>query len=220
VDCDRIARWYRWIEYVGFGRALERRREAFLSDVSDARRVLALGDGDGRALAALLAAAPHACVDNIDLSARMLELARTRAGTDHVAYRQQDARTGLLPEAEYDLIVTHFFLDCFDETDLGPLIAGLARAATPQARWLISEFRGNGWLVRALYLFFRIATGLRTRRLVDHHPLLKRHGFRLLRHEDTWRGLLASELWAMESRPPNMYTGSPYANPHGSETAA
>jgi len=199
VNCNRIARWYRWVEYAGFGRTLERRREAFLGDVSDARRVLVLGDGDGRALAALLVAVPQACVDYIDVSARMLELARTRAGTKHVNYRCEDARTTPLPSAEYDLIVTHFFLDCFDETDLEPLIARLSEAATPQARWLISEFRGNGWLVRTLYMFFRIATGLHTRRLVDHHPLLKRHGFRLMRHEDAWRGLLASELWVRES---------------------
>jgi SAM-dependent methyltransferase len=195
VNCDRIARWYRWFEYAGFGPALERRRQAFLSDVADARRVLALGDGDGRALVALLAAAPHACIDYIDLSARMLELARARAGTKRVSYRNEDARTAPLPAAEYDLIVTHFFLDGFDETDLEPLIARLASAVTSKARWLISEFRGNGWLVRALYFFFRVTTGLRTRRLVDHHPLLKRHGFRLVRHEDAWRGLLASELW-------------------------
>jgi SAM-dependent methyltransferase len=199
VNCDRIARWYRWFEYAGFGRALERRRRAFLNDLSGARRVLALGDGDGRALAALLAAAPSARVDYIDISARMLELARARAGATRVAYRNEDARTTLLPAAEYDVIVTHFFLDCFDETELDPLIARLAGAATPQARWLISEFRGNGWLVRALYFFFRIATGLRTRRLVDHHPLMERHGFRLMRHEDAYRGILASELWVSDA---------------------
>jgi SAM-dependent methyltransferase len=205
MNCDRIAPWYRWFEYAGFGRGLERRREAFLNDVADARRVLALGDGDGRALAALLAAAPHACVDYIDVSARMLELARARAGAKHVNYRREDARIARLPTAEYDLIVTHFFLDCFDETDLAPLIARLADAAAPRARWLISEFRGNGWLVRVLYFFFRLATGLRTRRLVDHHLLLQRHGFRLVRHEDAWRGLLASELWVSDAvRTPNV----------------
>lgn len=195
MNCDRIARWYRWLEYAGFGRALERRREGLLSDVCGARRVLALGDGDGRALAALLAAAPRACVDYIDVSAQMLELARARAGTKRVHYRCEDARTSPLPEAEYDLIVTHFFLDCFDENDFEPLIARLSNAAAPRCRWLLSEFRGNGWLVRALYLLFRIATGLRTRRLLDHHPVLQRHGFRLARHQNAWRGILASELW-------------------------
>jgi len=199
VNCDRIARWYRWLEYAGFGRALERRREAFLNEVAGARRVLAVGDGDGRALAALLAAAPLARVDYIDRSAKMLELARARAGTQQVVYRNDEARTAPLPAAEYDLIVTHFFLDCFDETDLEPLIARLAGAAAPRARWLISEFRGNGWLVRALYFCFGVATGLRTRRLVDHHPLLKRNGFRLTRQEHAWRRLLASELWVSDA---------------------
>jgi SAM-dependent methyltransferase len=205
VNCDYIARWYRWFEYAGFGRALERRREAFLNDVSDARRGLALGDGDGRALSALLAAAPYACIDYIDVSAQMLELARAKAGTEHVNYRCEDARIAPLPEAEYDLIVTHFFLDCFDELDLEPLIARLSHAAAPRSRWLISEFRGNGWLVRALYFFFRLTTGLSTQRLVDHHPLLKRHGFCLVACEDAWHGLVASELWVCDAaKSPNV----------------
>jgi len=195
VNCDRIARCYRWLEYAGFGRALERRREAFLAEVAGARRVLVLGDGDGRALAALLATAPRARVDYIDLSARMLELARGRAGDLRVVYRQDDARTTPLPAAEYDLIVTHFFLDCFNAADQAYLIARISAAATPQAHWLVSEFRHPGLVVRALYLFFRAATGLKTQHLVDHHPLFQRHGFRLERSESAWRGLLASELW-------------------------
>ena len=75
------------------------------------------------------------------------------------------------------------------------LLAHITDAATPQARWLVSEFRHPGLLVRALYLFFGAATGLKTQRLVDHHPLFERSGFRLARNESAWRGLLASELW-------------------------
>jgi ubiquinone/menaquinone biosynthesis C-methylase UbiE len=199
MNCDGIARWYRWCEYLGFGRTLEHRREAFLNEVADAQRVLALGDGDGRALAALLATAPRATIDYVDVSARMLDLARTRAGTERVAYRCDDARSTPLCAAEYDLIVTHFFLDCFEKTDQEALATRIAGAAGPQARWVISEFRKPGWFVHLLYLFFRMTTGLRTQRLVDHHPLLKRHGFRLERSESAWRGLLASELWVRET---------------------
>ena len=204
MDCDSIARWYRWLEYLGFGRALERRREAFLGDVADARRVLALGDGDGRALVALrkamsasATAVPY--IDYVDISGKMLELARARAGTDVIAYHCDNALTCPLPDSEYDLIVTHFFLDCFEEKYLELLAARVARAAAPRARWVISEFRRSGWLVRCLYLFFRVTTGLRTARLVDHHTVLTGYGFRLLRSESTWCGLLASELWLREN---------------------
>jgi len=197
VNCDPIARWYQWLEYIGFGRALERRRNAFLSDVADARRALVLGDGDGRFLARL-ARVMHGTIDYVDVSPRMLALARARAG-DRVRYILGDARTIPLPAAEYDLIVTHFFLDCFDELDGAALVNKIADAATPHARWLISEFRAASWWSRlcvgALYVFFRITTGLKTRRLIDHHSLLRQRGFAIEISETARAGLLISELW-------------------------
>lgn len=201
MNCDPIARWYRWLEYIGFGRALERRRNAFLADVSNARRVLVLGEGDGRFLARLVPAIfrfAGGAIDYIDLSYRMLEIARTRAG-QQVRYVQGDALTIRLRDAEYDLVVTHFFLDCFNESNAAALVKKIAAASKPNARWLISEFRDPNWWthlrIAALYLFFRIATGLETRRLIDHHPLLRRNGFVLEKSESARAGLLVSELW-------------------------
>lgn len=199
MNADRIARLYRWIEYAAFGGALQRRRVAFLPEVADARRVLVLGDGDGRFLKKLVEQNPQAHVDYVDLSGRMLELARGRAGTARVTYHQADALEIALPERGYDLIVTHFFLDCFEEAGAARLVERVARGACPNARWMISEFRESSrWAVvwlRLMYAFFGIATGLEIRRLIDHHPLLARHGFRMMRGESAWWGLMASELW-------------------------
>jgi len=207
MDCDPIARWYRWLEYIGFGRALERRRNAFLNDVSDARRVLLLGEGDGRFLARLVPAIfrrPGAAIDYLDLRNRMREIARTRAG-QQVHYVQGNALTIPLRDAEYDLIVTHFFLDCFNQSNAEALVSKIAAASKPDARWLISEFRDrNRWThltIAALYLFFRITTGLETRRLIDHHPLLRQNGFMLEKSESARAGLLVSELWQKTSEP-------------------
>jgi ubiquinone/menaquinone biosynthesis C-methylase UbiE len=133
------------------------------------------------------------------LSARMLELARARAGDQRVVYHHADALTMPLAEAEYDLIVTHFFLDCFEASDQERLLERVGRAASPQARWVVSEFRKPGILVGLLYLFFGMTTGLKTRRLVDHHALLDRHGFGLTRVESAWFGQLVSELWTRGS---------------------
>jgi ubiquinone/menaquinone biosynthesis C-methylase UbiE len=205
MNADRIARLYRWIEYATFGNALQQRRTAFLADVADARRILVLGDGDGRFLEKLVKQNPRARVDYVDLSGRMLEFARLRAGTDRVAYHQADALEITLPERGYDLIATHFFLDCLDEASAARLVERVTRAVCPHARWLISEFRRTWWsssLLAGLYCFFRITTGLKTRRLIDHHPLLARRGFRIMRAESAWRGLLTSELWALEGAAP------------------
>jgi ubiquinone/menaquinone biosynthesis C-methylase UbiE len=202
VNCDPIARWYRCFEYIGFGRALEKRRYAFLHDVAEARRALVLGDGDGRFLVQLVEQNRGASIDYVDLSGRMLELARSRVG-DRVQYFQADALTFPLPEAEYDLIVTNFFLDCFDERDQAALVARVSRAAQADAQWLISEFREPTawarWFVRSLYLFFKLTTGLRTSRLSDHRPLLEKFGFRMAKEERARFGLLASELWVRQN---------------------
>ncbi len=198
MNCDPIARWYRGLEYLGFGRALERSRLVFLSDVADARRILVLGDGDGRFLVKLVEQNSRASIDYVDVSGKMLELARQRAG-NRVQYFQADALTFPLPQAEYDLVVTHFFLDCFNPSDLAVLVHRISKSAQLESRWLISEFRQTAaWsrgLVRMLYLFFRATTGLRTTRLTDHHPLLTGCGFYVTKQQTARFGLLTSELW-------------------------
>ena len=204
MNCDPIARWYRWLEYIGFGGELERRRLALLPEVRTARRVLVLGEGDGRFLVHLVEQNPAASIDYVDLSARMLDLARKRAGTAQITYHLGDALTFPLPANEYDLVVTNFFLDCFEEGDANRVVERISTTARSRARWLIAEFRqpDRGWQavwartwLWALYLFFRLTTGLKTRQLADHHPLLKKQRFRIERAEPSLFGLLASELW-------------------------
>jgi SAM-dependent methyltransferase len=199
MNCDLIAPHYWWIERLGMGRALERRRRWFLPKLGNARRALVLGDGDGRFLRELLRRNALVRADYVDLSRRMLELAREKAGADRVIYRQTDALTLDLPPDEYDLIATHFFFDCFDPSELELLIGRVADAAKPGAQWIVSEFCTSNLpaqlLVNALYLFFGITTGLKTRKLADHRPIMRCHGFRLISASHSRGALVVSELW-------------------------
>lgn len=190
MNCDPIARWYRWLEYAAFGGALRRRREAFLFELGNPARVLVLGDGDGRFLQLFTALYPQARVDAIDSSQRMIELARIRA--PQATFYLSDAREFDFKE-EYDLAVAHFFFDCFETAELRMLLARI-RAK----RWLVSEFQSKPWcwpVVRGLYLFFRIATGLRVTKPPAHRAQLSSLGYRLAAEQPALGGLLVSELW-------------------------
>ena len=209
MNCDGLARWYWPLEYLGWRHQLERRREQFLPEITHARRVLVLGDGDGRFLAAFLRANPRSEVDYVDLSAQMLALARKRAvaasPASDVRFHHADAMTWPLPPpGTYDLVVTHFFLDCFTTGQLPALLDRVAAATTDRALWIVSEFHqpAHGFAawrarvyIRALYLFFRVVTGLRVDALPSYRPLLEARGFRLERAITTDLGLLVSELW-------------------------
>jgi ubiquinone/menaquinone biosynthesis C-methylase UbiE len=211
LNCDPIARIYRWLEYAAFGRELERRRFRYLTDLRGVRRVLMLGEGDGRFLARFAASYPEAQADYMDASARMLQLARARAGTREIRYIHGDILTTPLPKSAYDLIVTHFFLDCFNAEEQQRVITRLATAAHRATKWLVSEFRQprRGWQalwswlwLRIMYMFFGFSTGLRTTGLADHRPILGKQGFQLVREETSRFGLLASELWVRDDANP------------------
>ncbi|HEY6986898.1 MAG TPA: class I SAM-dependent methyltransferase [Bryobacteraceae bacterium] len=213
MNCDRIARCYRWLEYFSFGRALERRRREYLDEVERARSVLILGDGDGRFTAEFLGRNKQGVIDSVELSPCMLALAKQRveqqtAGADRLRFWQADARTMELPR-EYDLIVSHFFLDCFTPDDLDALVARIASAARPGARWILSEFRvpdrgiqrfAGGVLIQIMYWFFRVATGLKTSRVPEYRTIFRVRGFRCLGQRSAWGGLMASELWEKVER--------------------
>lgn len=206
----RLARLYAPLEWLSFGRALSRRRRCFLADsrVAGARRALVLGDGDGRFTTALLERYPALEITAVDVSAEMLaELERrVRAKTPSATLELQcaDLRSWSVPHQNYDLVVSHFVFDCFTTRDLTDLIARIAPALSPNARWLVSDFAIPShvfWtplsklLVRFLYFAFGCLAGLRLTRLPEYQDALKSALFQLMSAETAWGGTLRSELW-------------------------
>lgn len=210
MNCDRIARYYQFLEYATLGRALERRRFAYLAETKRSVRALLCGGGDGRFLEALLRSNPDVVVDYAEMSAGMLRLAKARIVrlgpefTRRVRFYQDDLRRFRFNEGQYDLIATHFFLDCFDDDDLSHLVSRLAERAELGAQWIVSEFReadgswGRLWtgaVIRTLYAAFHIVTNLKVQRLPDYEAVLREAGFQAEKSENALGGLLQSSLW-------------------------
>ena len=208
---DRVARLYRVLEYLSFGPMLERCRFHHLPALSaaDCSRALILGDGDGRFLARLLAACPELSAQAVDASPAMLRLLRSRSaqhGTEHrLTTLCADVRSFAPSACGYDLVATHFFLDCLTESETGSLIRRLLPHLSPEARWVVSEFQipsGSRWraafaraLITSLYAAFRLLTGLRTRRIPPWRTLLARSGFTCEASQSFLGGLLLTEIW-------------------------
>lgn len=207
LNFDRLAKPYRWLEYLSFGRMLERCRFHYLPALVDAKRALIFGDGDGRFLARLLAVNPGLQADVVDISPAMLGLLEARLGQEdrrRVTLHQTDARSFVPPAETYDLVVTHFFLDCLFEPELAALVERVTTRLTPDARWLVSEFALPRTLVgkivgktmiSGLYQAFGLMTGLQVRSLPDHAAALQRAGFEQAEERQWLGGLLVSQLW-------------------------
>lgn len=206
---DRLASIYRWLEWGSFGPYLGRSRRAWLGPISDSRRALVIGDGDGRFTARLLRANPTIEIDAVDASPRMLEalVRRAREHGHRVHPRVADARELRLDgPPHHDLVVTHFFLDCLTTDEILSLAAAIQPSLLPGARWVVSEFAVPPGrfgrlvaapLVAALYRAFGVLTGLGVRQLPDFHWALRESGFGLIESRTWLRGLLVSELWVL-----------------------
>jgi ubiquinone/menaquinone biosynthesis C-methylase UbiE len=212
MDCNRIAPFYEFFEHISFGRTLERRRFAFLSKMKGSHEILECGGGDGRFIARLVDENAKATIDFVDLSSKMTELAKRRVfkalprGCERIKFYNQDIRKfSPRPECQgYDLVITHFFLDCFTDLQTQEIVSRISGWAAPGAKWIVSEFNvpderfRRMWtrgIVRSLYLAFRTTTGLQTTCLPDYGSALLRAGFQRESVEDACGGLLQSSLW-------------------------
>jgi ubiquinone/menaquinone biosynthesis C-methylase UbiE len=214
VSFDTIAPWYRTLEWIAFGDDLQRCRIACLGEIGPPQRALVVGEGNGRFLCELLRRHPGVEVDCIDASQRMLQLARKRLERELpdrvpcVRFLQHDLTSWTPPECHYDLVVTHFFLDCFAETPLAAIVRKLTEAATENGNWLLADFcippkgmsrlRARAWLA-VMYRFFRLTAGIDARQLIDPTPLVRGEGFALFRQYFYRKGMLKSELWSRAS---------------------
>jgi ubiquinone/menaquinone biosynthesis C-methylase UbiE len=204
MSFDLLAPHYRWMERILAGEKLQRCRLAHLGKISKAENILILGEGPGRFLAPCLQTFPKAMITVVDSSARMLQQARENVSGAKVSFVHADAREWQPREGGYDLIATHFFLDCFPSEELEDLISKLAGAACPGGRWLISDFAipmGGLGKVRAqlihrlMYAFFRVVTKLPARKLTAPDFFLRKNDFQMRCRESFDWGLLQADDW-------------------------
>jgi len=204
---DRLARLYLWMEMFTFGPWLQRCRCAMLGDITACRHAIAFGDGDGRFTAELLRVNSALQIDAVDASAAMLRELLRRAGTNaaRVQTHRTDARVWQPANPAYDLVVSHFFLDCLHEDEIRTLSGKVRGALSSSGLWVVSEFAipegafGRcvaGPIVWLLYRAFALLTGLAIRSLPHHAALLRRAGFTLRKRRCFLRGLLVAELWS------------------------
>ena len=212
MSFDRLARCYGVLEAITAGGKMQKCRVAFLDDIPVPRKVLLAGEGHGRFLWECVRRYPDSRIVVVDSSAGMLQVAKSKltgleAPHDRVEFVHADVLQWKSPVGEFDLIVTHFFLDCFPEKTLADVVARLGELATPHAHWLLADFQiaSTRWarlrcrvIVGLLYGFFRVVCGLKANSLVSPDGDLKKAEFHRHRQTTSEWGLLKSDWWRRE----------------------
>lgn len=213
VSFDAIAPVYRQLEAAMAGSILQKCRLSHMSAAVGGAQALLLGEGPGRFLIELLRRDPSVCVTCVEQSPAMILQAKRqvrRYGLDssRIEFCQTDALKWNPAGQVYDIIVTHFFLDCFRPEELHALVAKVGTSARADARWLVGDFciPECGWrrkraraIHAAMYAFFRAVTGLSAKQVTPPDDALNAVGFRLVSRRHFNFGLLHSDLWVKQN---------------------
>jgi ubiquinone/menaquinone biosynthesis C-methylase UbiE len=209
MSFDRLAPHYTWMERVLAGPRLQRCRIAWLESLVGCERILIVGVGHGHFLRRCAQRFPRARITAVDASVGMLQHARRGAEGAGLAMERLEFVHAALPAWQpapgaFDAIVTHFFLDCFSPEELTQVVNVLARAARPEARWLLADFavpergwrRGRARVMHAMmYAFFRTVTKIHARCVTEPAPYLEQRGFTLVGRKSSEWGLLRTDCW-------------------------
>lgn len=209
MSFDILAPHYHWMERILAQGKLQRCRLHGLEAALEAERLLLVGEGHGRFLELLGRREYRGSITCVDASSGMLEVAKRKAELFGLAEGQVDfVHADVLEwepvEGSFDFVATHFFLDCFNEAELGRVVGKLGQALETGGLWHLADFScpEKGWrrlraqvILEVMYVFFRLVTGLSATKLVNPDLLLEESGFTKVSSIELEWGLLGSQVW-------------------------
>lgn len=209
---------------------MQKAREAFLDRVNGHGdlSVLTLGEGPGGFLTRLCGSVRASRFFIIEPSSKMRALQWRKLQSNPFGDGSHEFHYfGSLEEfldwarhrtpVTIDVVVTHFFFDMFDEDGIRGIIRSVNPLTVEAGRWWWADFQivpgGRWWrrmrasvLLRVMYFFFGMVSGLRCRRLANAQPLFTECGWTRTAVKSYSFGFISAGEWTR--------TGSPGSQPH------
>jgi ubiquinone/menaquinone biosynthesis C-methylase UbiE len=207
INYNKIAPYYEFLSRAVFGKALIQSQIESIRNIPPKAEILIVGGGAGTILPELLNHPNCKSVLYLEASSEMLRISKESISqlnyTSKIEFRL-GTEDHLLPEEKFNTIITFCLLDLFNETELNLLIQKLNKVLLKDGVWLVVDFRINQvwfhkiWqkiLIKILYLFFQITTGMKAGKLLLYDDYLKRNNLTLLEANYYYKKMIYSAIY-------------------------
>jgi tRNA (cmo5U34)-methyltransferase len=179
---DSVAPFYDQLAKIIFGSAMKKAQTAYLHVIKQGANVLILGGGTGWILSSLFAVNPTCKVWYIDSSTRMINLSKkVAADSKHQVFFILGTEAAIPPDILFDAVITNFYLDLFPPASCNTVIDKIRSSLQGESLWIISDFIDTTWwhnaMLRMMYRFFKMMSGIQASSLCDWKKLLEQKGF-------------------------------------------
>ncbi|WP_375580362.1 class I SAM-dependent methyltransferase [Marivirga tractuosa] len=195
ADFNRISSLYDFLKILVFGKQLEKASNHFLNQISSNSSVLIIGGGTGKILRNF--SSTHQ-IKYLELSEAMIRKAKKINSEAKVEFIQADILKWVTNE-KYDLIVTSFVLDCFNDSQLNEILPKLKNILKRDGKWIQTDFYPKSsthkLLIKIMYVFFNITTNLNVKKLADFNSLFEKHNFIFKRNALFYHSMVESKIY-------------------------
>lgn len=166
-----------------------------------------LGGGSGDVLEYLIKEGKAGRITFVEISGKMINKAKARISNlknPPPVYFINDSYI-TTPEENYDLVVTNFFMDLFDEREVNTIAEMIYSRLNKKGILLNTDFYNAGYspfktfifkgILNILYCFFSFFCVLNTSYLPDIERVLRNKTFNLVQSKTYFFGFIRTELW-------------------------
>lgn len=173
ANYNKTAWFYDSLARLVFGNAIKNSQRHLLPLIPQNARILIVGGGTGQTLEDLATLQYEGLnITFVEISANMTALAQKRnVGNNKVTF-MIDAVEQVTLNTDYDVVITGFLFDNYDDADLPLTFAHIHAALKPGGLWLNTDFQltGKWWqplLLKTMYTFFRMFSPIPVQQLPD-----------------------------------------------------
>ncbi len=199
-DFNKIAWFYDFLKKIVYGNSTIKAEQFFLPKIKRGDSVLIIGGGTGEILESI---AEEITIDFVDASPNMISRAqkrKTKASVSFICGTKQD-----IPKEKYDVVITNFFLDLFEDDELSQIVEDLKQHCS--RHWIVTDFQNakssktiGKVLEWCMYRFFKLTTSIGAKRVADFDTLLKTKGMNVIASKSNYRGFVKTSLWEMNQK--------------------
>lgn len=168
------------ISFLVFHGNIVKSQRVFLNKIPSHSTILWIGGGSGKVLPQLLDIKKQHHIDYIEASEKMLLRAK-KTGSSLTTSRGVQFIHGdhtKIPDKEYDVIVTFFFLDLFKKNKSAHIFDLIDSKLKSNGLWLYADFtpskhRKHRLLEKIMFYFLKAFTHIENNKIEDHVPLFK-----------------------------------------------
>lgn len=210
---DSLSNWYDKLLFIFSGKAIPESQtvlldslQTHLSSVSQ-KRVCVPGAGTGYFVEEISQRFPDWKIDYLDFSPGMISVARKRFTArklTNVSLIQANVKTPL-ENGPYDVIFGNYILDLFTEDEVRAILRHWDAALDRSGFVYIADFsidsdnpvvdRIRRFILKLLYLFFRITSNISGKSLANYDIILRDVGYKRIKVSHSFFGILRTAIY-------------------------